>query len=607
MIDVSAAYRESMKSQLRNRGYIKVAIGVIPMKFVLGEQQYSSSDNFTYYTNLNVLFKNLYGYRDYGTLENHFTKVDGSMFFLPRETSDTGVYYDTGVSSENVLTDESLDFGVKGYPENAGSTYYAGLTVDFGENYPVNFDIILPQGDIIEVRGNTSSVYHYGEFRGVRATVYDEIRFEFYTMRYPNTRLRIYSIYVGDGLVFSNEEIKRATYTSVMDEVESAVIQQDLSVDVINQNNYDLDDPECDFSYFQPKANVGLYFGYELPSGTIEWLAVAPNLVLSDSSCDRETLTINACEIARFFNGMYNVGRIHKEKADAAFADVMFETLPYGNMGYEGSTTTLFNTPVNNPIPKVRTREAIQMIANLIGTNIQIYHPTTPGSNGLQVKFRSFIRWPSGNRHLTVEYQDMLSHPVVIKKSKYGKFVAKVHQYKLIDDTTREQVNEDPVVLNLTGDIVYFDLGKRAQRAELEVVQGDAIVKVNYNNGIEVAKITALADNTIVNVFAVGEYKEITFDFEKTIDEDNSDNVLYWDNPLVHDPIYAESIIARLEDYYNSDEYSYGIRAYPELEVGDVVYQKNPYRENMMVRIVENTINYDGAFTGHLRVRRIGD
>lgn len=96
MQKVSKAYKESMKSSLRERAYIMLTFGLINQeaqaKATVGE------GDFAYYANI----KNIFGEKSddtvYATLEKNFTKVDGSMFFLPRENS-YSTYLDTGLSA----------------------------------------------------------------------------------------------------------------------------------------------------------------------------------------------------------------------------------------------------------------------------------------------------------------------------------------------------------------------------------------------------------------------------------------------------------------------------------------------------------------------------
>lgn len=101
MQKVSKAYKESMKSSLRERAYIMLSFGLVNQ-----EAQAKATINkgsFSYYSNKDNIFGEHPDDTVYATLEENFTKVDGSMFFLPRQTVG-GKYYDTGLISEKLVS-----------------------------------------------------------------------------------------------------------------------------------------------------------------------------------------------------------------------------------------------------------------------------------------------------------------------------------------------------------------------------------------------------------------------------------------------------------------------------------------------------------------------
>lgn len=85
MQKVSKAYKESMKSSLRERAYIMLSFGLINQE--AQAKATVEEGDFAYYANA----KNVLGEKSddtvYATLEENFTKVDGSMFSYHGETS----------------------------------------------------------------------------------------------------------------------------------------------------------------------------------------------------------------------------------------------------------------------------------------------------------------------------------------------------------------------------------------------------------------------------------------------------------------------------------------------------------------------------------------
>ena len=105
MQKVSKEYQASMSSPLRERAFIQVSFGLINQTAqteaklrASNESYYSSSASVLTFGANNV---------EYATLERNFTKVDGSMRFLPREDLDI-IYNDTGIVSESTLETEEF-------------------------------------------------------------------------------------------------------------------------------------------------------------------------------------------------------------------------------------------------------------------------------------------------------------------------------------------------------------------------------------------------------------------------------------------------------------------------------------------------------------------
>lgn len=99
MQKVSKSYKESMKSSLRERAYIMISFGLINQE----AQAKATIDDgyFAYYSNSSNVFGESRNSPVYATLEENFTKVDGSMFFLPRRNM-SNTYLDTGIISEKL-------------------------------------------------------------------------------------------------------------------------------------------------------------------------------------------------------------------------------------------------------------------------------------------------------------------------------------------------------------------------------------------------------------------------------------------------------------------------------------------------------------------------
>lgn len=79
----SKEYIESMKQPLRNRGYIKVSIGVINSDAQNNAVVETRENPITYFSDAQKPFDGYTVNKVYATAEQNFSRVDSSMYFLP--------------------------------------------------------------------------------------------------------------------------------------------------------------------------------------------------------------------------------------------------------------------------------------------------------------------------------------------------------------------------------------------------------------------------------------------------------------------------------------------------------------------------------------------
>ena len=353
MQKVSKTYRESMKSSLRERAYIMLSFGLINQE-AQAKARIDSGD-FAYFSNV----ENVFGQKDdstiYATLEENFTKVDGSMYFLPREKAN-GTYLDTGLVSKNLVSEAQYELTIN---LHIVATDFKGLTINFGENYPVDFDIIGEDGTVVEIRDNDTGNFSTEEVIG--NTTY--VKFIFYKMKNPQSRLRIYSVRFGYGLVYYNDSVMDSTLESYVSPIGSDVPQIDFSVQLKNYDKYfNVDNPNSAINFLETGQEMDIYYGYQLPdSEEIEWVR-GNHLLCSEWESDDYTATIKCQDVFRsmdteYYKGMYNS------------SGVSFYTLAETVLADAGETDYYIDPRLKklyskNPLPRVETKQALQIIAN---------------------------------------------------------------------------------------------------------------------------------------------------------------------------------------------------------------------------------------------------
>lgn len=353
MQKVSKAYKESMKSSLRERAYIMISFGLVNQE----AQAKATVDNgsYAYYSNKDNIFGEHIDDTVYATLEEEFTKVDGSMFFLPRAT-EGGRYYDTGIVSDKLVSEARCEVVIS---LNTIATDFKGLTINFGENYPVDFDIVGSTGQTIEFRGNTKSKWSTEEV--LENTTY--IKLVFYKMKNPQSRLRIYSIMFGYGLVYYNDSVMSSALDSYVSPIGADIPQFDFSVTLKNYDHYfNVDNPNSAINYLETGQEMDIMYGYQTPgSDTIEWIQ-GNHLWCSEWESDDNTATIRCQDIFRNMDGEYVKGLYSAAgKSYYALAEEILKDAGISEYYIDPRLKKLYS---NNPIPRVKYKEALQIIAN---------------------------------------------------------------------------------------------------------------------------------------------------------------------------------------------------------------------------------------------------
>lgn len=353
MQKVSKAYQDSMKSSLRERAYIMLSFGLVNQE-AQARAKIAPGD-FAYYSNDSNIFGENTDDTIYATLEEGFTKVDGSMFFLPRQNL-SNVYLNTGLVSKQLLTEAIFELTIN---LNVVATDFKGITINFGENYPVNFDMVGSSGQVIEYRNNTESLFATEEV--LENTT--QVKLVVYSMKNPQSRLRIYSIRFGYGLVYYNNDVMSSSLESYVSPIGADVPQIDFTVQLKNYDHYfNVDNPKSAINFLETGQEMEIHYGYQLPNdGGIEWIQ-GNRLLCSEWESDDYTATIRCQDIFRnmdseFYKGMYN-------SAGVSYYDLAVDVLAdAGLMDYyiDPQLKTLFT---KNPLPRVKHKEALQIIAN---------------------------------------------------------------------------------------------------------------------------------------------------------------------------------------------------------------------------------------------------
>ena len=352
MQPASDEYIESMKQPFRNRGYIRGTIGIINSEAQRNAQIDDKGNSLTYFSNKIKPFTDYSVTQVYATAEEDFSKVDGSMYFLPKQNAGF-TYYNNGIVTNALLGAVKITFN--------GHTGLdiKGLTIDFGEYYPTAFTI-----------ENESVKYNYTNDKRLFVTE-DVFNGTSYIIIKPismvngNGRLRINKINFGIVDSFSNVEVISYSLNEFVSPTAETLPSKDVEIIIDNQDSYyNPDNPTSALSYLELGQEVKVAFGYDVKGdGNIEWLPEMLTYLKGWSANDVQaqfvcTDLFDSME-GTYYKGLYREQGISLHSlAEDVFEDAGFDTSRYYIDPY------LKDIFVCNPIPPVKHSEALQIIAN---------------------------------------------------------------------------------------------------------------------------------------------------------------------------------------------------------------------------------------------------
>lgn len=348
---VSRQYKESMKSPFRERAHILILLGLINKKAQLNA---TASGQGTYYSNFN-LFKEIDNnqIKRYATFEENYINLNEEMYFLPKVNQDK--YINTGFVSSNLKSRGNCELML--YP-NAEETDIKGLTIDFGNNYPTRFKIETDKDQVLEFRNNQriwvcESVIHRA--RTIRIVVLE--------MKYPHNRLRVHSVKFGYGITFNNDHVLDSVLTSYASPICESVPQIDFEVQIKNFERYfDIDNPESAINYLEIGHELNISYGYQLPNqNKIEWVQ-GGKLLCSSWESDDKTAVIRCQDSLRNLENDFNKGKY--SESGRSFYSLIEEVLQDAKVEDYYIEPALKNVFTKNPIPRVKHKEALQILAN---------------------------------------------------------------------------------------------------------------------------------------------------------------------------------------------------------------------------------------------------
>lgn len=346
MIQTSDAYKEMMKKPIRNRGYISVSLGVVNQN-AQGNAKLDENTTKEYYSK-GGLFDDTNNEVTYGTLEQNFTKADGSFRFPPRNTQtidlqNNGIVVPHGGS---LIIKFDTDYDIK------------GLTIDFTEtSYPTDFTIVTDE-ETINVSDNDTANFTTEAVLGSTST----ITITPTSMLGGVQCMHIKRVVMGVGLTFQNSIVESADLESFVSSVSIETSYKELDVSAFDNNGqFDIDNESAFINYLETGQPVNVSFGVDLDDGTQEWHQVA-SCRLKDWGAKKGRVSFKATDLLsqtdETYSHMVLTSRTAKSEFEAIFQAMGLTPNDYYIDDYFASIN------ITNPVEENAYRDCLQLLAN---------------------------------------------------------------------------------------------------------------------------------------------------------------------------------------------------------------------------------------------------
>lgn len=346
MIKASNAYKSAMQKKIRDRAYISITLGVVN-----GDAQNTAyfEGNYAYWGNKVLPFRNDAEYTEYATLEQNYMRVDGQMYFLPRETSGFYQLRNAPLTTQNIMETVKVTF-----PQQYS---IKGLTIDFGKYYPTSFKIVTDEKELTF----TNDKHDFSTTDVIGDTT--NIQIIPISMVGGNKRLRVEKIVMGVGLTYRNNDVSTSSFEEFVNGISAEIPYRKLSVTILDKNNvYNVDDDNSFINFLETGQKMELSYGMVLEDDTVEWHKKA-TMLLTDWNSKKNQMSFTANDVLSTLEDNYTIGnKIYDRTAYAEAISILTDA------GFEPDEyfvdDCLRDVNLHNPMPEASHKECLQLLCN---------------------------------------------------------------------------------------------------------------------------------------------------------------------------------------------------------------------------------------------------
>ena len=585
---------EQLKKPKRNLGFLKVKFNIVdpetnPDLSSNSEEIFSDLDNIKETTIPQT--------KNYATLEKNFWLLNDSQPIYGSEELEQ-----TYVSS--YMSDKNCLFSDKACITLTSSVYLTtlGLTMVFDsidKNYAKKLKVKAYR-DSTMIMDKDYTLSSYSDrliFADNEELVrWNKIEIYFIESSLPYRRIRANQLLFGIMETYTDENLISAESKEKTTMINSELPTHTFKFTIDNMNKlFNPDNPQGWYRYILQQQPISYEWGYQLDDGTIEWILGGKMLLTGSVEVGENQVSFSTTSLINYLTKVYKKG-VYNSSGRSLY-DLAVDVLEDSNI--DSSQYNLWSglklIKTDAPLPKLEARQLLQIIATT--GNCILF---TNRENVINIQPFNYVLNPDG-----MKYDFITSNPVVKVQSELHNTIIYINHYSKEDNVSELFKNESLEITGTKTIEIEYDLATDISAT----ITGGTIVSANYYGRYAMLKITNTGEDTIsLKVSGKKINNSQTIDSKQF--NDDGENIEY-KNDLITQMVES-SKETKLKDfignwYNNRNIYSFENRGDIVKDTREIIPIETDFSNSLIGYLVENNINYDGAWSGNSVVVKVGD
>lgn len=585
---------EQLKKPKRNLGFLKVKFNIVdpetnPDLSSNSEEIFSDLDNIKEAT--------IPQSKNYATLEKNFWLLNDSQPIYGSEELEQ-----TYVSS--YMSDKNCLFSNKACITLTSSVYLTtlGLTMVFDsidKNYAKKLKVKAYR-DSTMIMDKDYTLSSYSDrliFADNEELVrWNKIEIYFIESSLPYRRIRVNQLLFGIMETYTDENLISAESKEKTTMINSELPTHTFKFTIDNMNKlFNPDNPQGWYRYILQQQPISYEWGYQLDDGTIEWILGGKMLLTGSVEVGENQVSFSTTSLINYLTKVYKKG-VYNSSGRSLY-DLAVDVLEDSNI--DSSQYNLWSglklIKTDAPLPKLEARQLLQIIATT--GNCILF---TNRENVINIQPFNYVLNPDG-----MSYDFITSNPVVKVQSELHNTIIYINHYSKEDNVSELFKNESLEITGTKTIEIEYDLATDISAT----ITGGTIVNANYYGRYAILKITNTSEDTIsLKVSGKKINNSQTIDSKQF--NDDGENIEY-KNDLITQMVES-SKETKLKDfignwYNNRNIYSFENRGDIVKDTREIIPIETDFSNSLIGYLVENNINYDGAWSGNSVVVKVGD